>query len=233
MSEPLSFKVTPQQKTIINKALKLCKEKHKLNVRRDQLENIVNHYLQQFIETDEESDVVSPTKVYTAKEKDLLTLCPMNLLKQQIDPKDDLRKWYCLRRISLRSSGKPMMIADGLDIDSIIEYCDACEIGTSFDKQLKLTTERIEAIRRFGETEIKTIAQTCIHPKLEFMQILLGDFGELRCYLRNDERVDIHKVCLPHNCEYYSKEPITFNLKATKAHKELMKQLENKRKGGD
>jgi len=232
MSESFQVKVTPTQKQKFEKTMILSKEKYQLNVRRDQLENIIDYYLKQFDEQDIESDVISPTKIYSSEEKNLLELCPLNLLKQQIDPKDDMRKWYCLRRISLRSSGKPLIIADGLDTDSIIEYCNACEVVTSFDKQIKLASQRIEAIKRFGETEIKTIASTCIHPKLEFMQILLGNFGELICYLR-DERIEIEKICIPHNCEYFKQQEIAFNLKDTTGFQDFRKQLEDKREGGE
>jgi len=224
MSEVVRVRVSAQSKAQIEKAIQTCIELNpKISTKGEALNQISKYYLS----SKKEAESILEPEVIRKEEIGLEKICPLGVLRKLIDPKDQVKKWYCLRGISQTKKGKPQLVADGRDIESIKQFCSSCQIRTQQDEQLKRTYEQILAIKRFGESQIETNLHTCIHPELKFMQILLGDKGELICNLRK-KRVNINKVCIPTECEYFTTTKVTFKIKETKAYQNLRKQLEHK-----
>jgi len=226
--KPISFKVNDSQKELINKAVKLNKEKNKGILKGEAITNIAISYLtiqDELIPTDE----VTP-ELILKEEMDLPSLCPARFLKKIVDHKDGINKWYCLRSINPESKGKPLIIGDGKDIKSVRKYCDACKSGYDILESKRRTHDTVLAIRKFGESEIKVEMYVCTHPDLPYYQVVGGPKREMICELRN-KRVLVDKICLADKvnpCEFIQMTPVIFDVKDTEAYKQFDKALEYK-----
>jgi len=233
MSEKLKSwgtKLLPNQIEISEKAIELY---HKLNptkeeLKRDAIENIMKDYL---IRHDE---LILPIKespeILYKEEIDLPSLCPANFLQKLIDQKDDKNKWYCLRAINPKSRGKPFLIGDGKDLDSVRKYCEACKRGHEILEAERETRKTIIAIKKFGDTEISTDIFCCVHPDKDYIQLVSGFNSEIICELRK-KRVRLDKVCredIVNPCEFLRSTPLTIKVKETEAYQDFQKALPEK-----
>lgn len=224
MSENLKSwgsKLTPFQHDLANKAVEFCLENNeKITLKRDAVETIMVYYLEQ-TRADEEERI----EVITHEQKELPQICGLGFLQYMMLPKAIRKKWVCTRPIWKR--GKPIIAGDGEDIESIKQYCSSCQKGYALDEQQKLTHDTILAIKKFGDSEINIQVHGCIHPENDFLQVLLGDKGQLACTLRN-KRVDIEKVCIETECEYLSTLEGKIQMKTTQPYQKLAEELEHK-----
>lgn len=230
MAEPKlktwSVRLNPEQRERADRAVTLCIQRNaEINVRREAVNNIMITYLKTLedIIIEESPGVFKPDEIRFADEIEIQKICELGFLKKTIEIKTGVNKWHCLRGIY--KTGKAKLAGDGIDLRSIREHCEACHKGYRLDEQSKRTHDTILAIQRFGDSEINVLVNACIHPDNEFIQLLLGDKGELICTLQK-KRVDINKVCIETECTYLQSLKGAIQVKETEPYKDLERALE-------
>jgi hypothetical protein len=224
MSETLEswgVKLYPKQKEKVNEILDHLKEEMpSITNRRDSLIYVFENF---------DKTLEDKIEVITNEEKQLFKLCPIDFLKKVPEIKTQIDKWHCHKPVWKK--GKAVLAGNGIDIDSIIIYCESCIKGSEIDEKEKKTHDTVLAIKKFGDSQITVAIHSCIYPENDFLQVLLGDTGTLICTLRN-KRVDLNKVCYPNDidrCEYLTTIDGTINIKESTSYKTLQNELPNLR----
>lgn len=162
--------------------------------------------------------------------RELAEICELNFLKRIVDKKTGDRLYHCLKQQRPNGKGKPIILADGRDIESIKDICQACHDGYLYNKQSKVGADAIKAIIRFGDKDISIKMCSCIHPENDMVFFSLGGTGSFPCK-KTDTRVSIEKTCENTLCNYLHTDTVIIKIKDTPAFKEMQEQLEHK--GGE
>ena len=151
--------------------------------------------------------------------------CELDFLKKIVDPKDGIKKWFCLRLSRPDRGGKPILMSDGRDHESIKALCQACKDGFMWARQKDLSADQIEAIKKFGEEEITAHLFICNHPDIEYVQLTPSPRHEFLCLFSN-RRESVEKRCLREPCDHLIHHRLKVVVKETPQYEELQKQLE-------
>jgi len=165
-----------------------------------------------------------PNKEYVAVPDQLEDLCELGFLQKIVDPKTNVLLWHCLKNQRPDGKGKPILMADGRDRQSITKLCEACKLGFVWHEQRSKLGKTMAAFQRFGDMELSVEVNSCIHPANNAIQVNLGTQGNFYCKLKED-RVTLQRTCKPNNCEYLHRATAPIFIKETQAFKEVTKQL--------
>ena len=216
----IGFKVSEAEKNLIEKAITQANQRHKTLSRGESLFIVADQWL------DSLSTEGDPLQAGVSTIPDNLEdLCALENLQKIVDPKDDIRKWFCLKNQDPEKKGKPILMADGKDRHSIQLLCKQCGLNFAWRKQISKEGKATLIWKEFGESKLTVPHDSCIHPAFNGTQINVGGYGAFYCMLKQD-RVTLERTCIPNNCEYLHRDVITIPLKDTEAYKEATKQLE-------
>ncbi len=222
-----TVKLEPSEIDLCNKAIDNCIEKTDATNKREATLKIIMFYLNQFNEL-----VITDDEVITRKlvhDEQIERFCELGFLKKIVDKKDGINKWFCLKLSSPTSKGRPFLMADGNDIESIQTLCNACKNGYMFQLQRELGTKAIQAIRDFGDKKITVNIYCCTHKDNEYIQAKLGTVGTFYCKKSEvREKVD---DCEINVCEFLIINKSEIKIRETEPFKELQKELEDKSEG--
>lgn len=155
-------------------------------------------------------------------------MCALDFLQKIIDPKSGLRLWFCLKNQGPNMKGKPLLMADGKDRESIQKLCASCKTAFGWREERSKQGKATAAIKKFGDMPIDVILTSCIHPANNALLVNLGTHGTFYCRLK-DDLVNLQRTCKPNQvdqCEYLYITKAQIPLKDTEGYKELAKQLE-------
>jgi hypothetical protein len=174
-------------------------------------------------------DSKAPEVYEPLSDVDLSGLCELDFLKRIIGDKDGFLKWFCLRTSRPDRGGKPILMGDGRDPDTIRALCQACKDGWMWSQQQKLSDDQIEAIKRFGKEEIEAHLFICNHPESSHVQLSPNPRKDFLCRLTGNRQM-IEKKCLRDPCPSLVHHTLKVVVKDTPQFNELQKQLEEKTK---
>jgi len=157
-------------------------------------------------------------------------ICELGFLQRILDPKTQAYLYHCLKQQRPNAKGKPVILSDGRDMDSIRKICEACHTGFLFNQQNKLGADAIKSIIKFGNQDISIKFCSCIHPENDMIFFSLGGIGSFPCK-KTDTRVSIEKTCEGSFCDYLHTQEVSVRVKDTEAYKEMRKELEDKTGG--
>lgn len=222
MSETKSFSVkfNEAQREYSNEVLSKAKELFGTTTKGESLFKIIEQWDERLLaEGDPLQDGVSTIP------DNLEDLCALENLQKIVDPKDGIRKWFCLKNQDPDKKGKPILMADGKDRKSIQLLCKQCGLNFAWREQRSKEGKAMLIWKNYAESEFSIPHDSCIHPAFEGTQVNIGGYGAYYCMLKQD-RVTLERTCIPTNCEHLSRDVITIKMKDTVAYKELQKQLE-------
>lgn len=216
----ISFKVTEGQHDIVQQAIEKAKEVYSTEYKNVAAFSIFFNWLELASAEDDQTEVVQ-----SDIPGQLETLCKLDFLQKIIEPKKSVKLWHCLKNQRPDGKGKPILMGDGRDRESIQKLCKACEIGFTWHEQRSNLGKARAAIQRFGDMEIEAIINCCIHPANNAIQLNLGTHGNFYCQLK-DTRVTMTSTCGPNQCEYFFQTTAPITVKDTTAYQEVQKVLE-------
>lgn len=220
MSEKKSFSVkfNEAQKDFANQVLGKAVELFETDTKGDTLYALLDDWNKLT------SDKEAITKDFVAVPDMLEDLCELGFLQKIVDPNENVLLWHCLKNQRPDGKGKPIIMADGRDRQSITKLCEACKQGFVWHEQRSKLGKTMAAIQRFGDMELSVEVNSCIHPANNAIQVNLGVSGNFYCKLKED-RVTLQRTCKPNACEYLHRASAPIFMKETAAFKEVTKQL--------
>lgn len=220
IKKTFSVKFSDHEKSLADIAMTKGQELFETSSRGETLFKIFDQWLERVTEEGElRKETLTPIP------DNLEDLCPLENLQKIVDPKDGLRKWFCLKNQDPEKKGKPILMADGKDRQSIQLLCKQCGLNFAWRKQKSKEGKATLIIKDFGESEVSFPHDSCIHPAFEGTQVNVGGYGAFYCMLKQD-RVTLERTCIPTNCEYLHRGVVTIKMKDTEAYKEMQKKLE-------
>lgn len=218
----VSFKVSEGQIEIVNQALDKAKEVYSTEFKNVAAFSIFYNWLQLAKEEDAETE----TEVKRTSAPDMLEdLCELGFLQKIVEPKKNVRLWHCLKNQRPDGKGKPILMADGIELDSISKLCEACKQGFVWHEQRSNLGKARAAIQKFGDMEIEAIINCCRHPANNAIQINLGSHGNFYCKVE-DDRVTMIGTCQPNQCEYFFQTTAPLFVKETEGFEEVKRLIE-------
>ena len=221
VKKTFSFKVTEGQREILDKAVELAKEVYSTDLKSVAAFSIMFNWFEHALDEEPEGAEVVSLDIPLHLED----MCKLGFLQTIIEPKKSIKLWHCLKNQRPDGKGKPILMGDGKDRESIHKLCKACEVGFVWHEQRSKMGKARAAIQRFGDMEIEAIINCCIHPANNAIQINLGGQGNFYC-VKTDERATILGSCGSGQCEYFFKTSAPLYVKDTEAFDAVQKLIE-------
>ncbi len=220
VKKTFGIKISEGQKEILDEAVEFAKEVYSTDVKSVAVFSIIYNWFELAKAEEDKGEVIHASEIPDQLED----LCEVGFLQRIIEPKKNIKLWHCLKNQRLYGKGKPILMGDGQDRDSIQKLCEACKIGFSLHEQRSNLGKAKAAIQRFGDMEIEAIINCCIHPANNAIQINLGSQGNFYC-VKTDDRATILE-CGSGQCDYFFKTSAPLYVKDTEAFEEVQKVLE-------
>lgn len=171
------------------------------------------------------SDVLIPEVVFP-DDREFETICPFGFLKK-INPGGygGNDKWHCLKNQGPNSKGKPILLANGEDKQSIKAICEVCQLkwqmGPQKIDQVRLMFEEI------GDQKISSVMYFCIRPTFDDYAINFSttENGSWYCP-ENHKKVTIKHTCMAKGCPFLIKKEIVLNMFETEPYRKALEVLE-------
>ena len=182
------------------------------------------HFFRNVVPPDiHDAGTITP-EIHYAGDLEFEETCPFGFLKRISDKQGSEELWHCLKQQGPDNKGKPMLLADGRNKQSIRAICDACltkwQRGPRKLDQVRLVFEQL------SQSEITSKLYFCTRDVLnEGIKLSTSEYGIWYCPER-DEKITVKNTCIAKNCPFMIQKIISLNLIETLPFKEAQKALE-------
>jgi len=213
-------RVRAKDKEIIDSILEAYMVAKGLDSKGDALVHFIKN--RAHIDEGSDSEALIPEIRYPG-EAEFEAICPFGYLKRlSVNYKDE--KYYCLKQQGPNRTGKPVLLADGDDKQSIKAICEVCQVnwqtGSRNIDQVRLV------FKELGDKEVSSNVYFCIRDAVgEGVKLSPTEKGRFFCIERN-RKVTIQNTCIPKACPYLVQKVITLFLGETLPFIDAQKTLE-------
>ena len=96
----------------VNNFISLIKETYSdVNSEKEALLKIINLTENAMKYVSKDAEIILPD------DYELESICNFGFLKKIIDPRTQIKKWFCLKKMGLKGTGKPILLADAKNVD--------------------------------------------------------------------------------------------------------------------
>jgi hypothetical protein len=181
------------------------------------------HYFRKMVPLS--SDETMIPEVYSSDDLEFEKTCPFGFLKKISEKQSSDELWHCLKQQGPDSKGRPMLLADGHNKQSIRAICETCQINwqrkpSNLD-QFKLIFQKM------GDSLVSGPMYLCIRNILEGkLSYSTTEYGKFPCPDSKGDEVTIKHTCKAKTCPNLIKETVTLSHSETFAYVEAEKALE-------
>jgi len=215
-----SLRLLLKDKDFVNEVLENYMTEKGLNAKSDALVRFFRDRVH--IQT-QDSEAIIP-EIHYVEDHQFEETCPFGFLKRITESYGREERWHCLKQQGPDNKGKPVLLADGNDKQSIRAICAACQINWQ-RKPPKLEQIRI-AFQKLGESEITHKLYYCIRDALdEGLKFSETEHVSWYCTEKR-KKVTIKNTCMATKCSYFVQKIVSLSLDETIPYAEAQKALE-------
>lgn len=214
-----SQRVLPEDKEFLDDVLEAYQRDKGLDSKGDALVHFVRNRAGMM---SGDSETIYPEILYP-RDTEFEAICPFGFLKQLVDKKGS-EKWHCLKQQGPDKKGKPVLVADGKDRQSIKAICDTCQInwqrGPSQLDQIRMIFQEL------GDRKVASMLYFCIRDAAgEGVKLGISEHSRFYCTERS-RKVTVKKTCVATGCPYLVQQTVSLSLGETLPFMEARKVLE-------
>lgn len=215
-----SQRMLPKDRDFVDEILENYMTEKGLNSKSDAL---VRFFRDRVHIEPQDSETIIPEIRYV-KDEQFEETCPFGFLKRITGSYGREERWHCLKQQGPDNKGKPVLIADGNDKQSIRTICEACQINWQRKPQ-KLDQIRI-VFQQLGESEITSKLYFCIRDAID-EDIKFSPTEHVSWYCTEKrKKVTIKNTCIANKCPYFVQKIVSLSLSETIPYTEAQKALE-------
>lgn len=182
------------------------------------------HLIKNRVEVSDQDNGVLIPEIHYPDDLHFENTCPFGYLKKITTGPHEFELWSCLKQQGPSKKGKPIVLADGRNKDSIRAICEVCQINWQIDPS---KIDQVKLIfKELGDKTLSSILYFCTRDAIgEGIKLSPSDNGRFYCIERN-RKVTIKKTCIESACPFLISREINLSVSETTPYVEAQRQLE-------